>query len=453
MRFPLKSAIGPFDKFYCLSHRYSQNDYKIFRSAPLHEVAFGFAERGKTGALALLFKRHTYSLAPYILQLLDAIPEALPPRTYNQLLPDSSPPKLVLPRSSEDWVEKEETLKGLKAGKKVLFQAEDVDLKESTEYMVKLSKGLVWPTRDKIVNWYKSRSDEIDKCTGLLENCLSLLDFGVLKGFRELEALFEDVSDLHGLVFSNDSVDSEVDLRLAVWETLSKYEKFKIILNGTNEETALDRFRDQAIPFMVKNEALVKAQSADNHAESFLIRWLKEKAKDNELQICSVILAECCREQRYSSLFGSDEELAKVVLFCIYASSRTDEWSLMSSMLARLPGREVKSKEPSAVVGEVPGPRGLRTGFMKAFRGAVRGKAGDMQIEPPGGHVEESPHAEVQVSTLSEAVEWHLREAEGHVEAGQLLQQYQVSLFLVGLFPFFSTAVLSCIAFSKFCGV
>ncbi|CAM6100690.1 unnamed protein product [Calypogeia fissa] len=427
------------DTFLAINNgRYSQNDYKVFRSAPLHEVAFGFAERGKSGPLSLLFKRHTYSLAPYILQLLNAIPETLPPRTYSQLLPDGCLPKLVLPRNREDWVESEETLKAAKAGKIGSHEGDELDLEDSTEYMVKVSKGLAWPKEMEIVDWYQARAREIDKSCGLLENSLSLLDFGVLKGFRELETPFEDVSDLHGLVFSSDSVDSEVGLTLSDWEGYSKYEKFKIILNGVKEETVVDRLREQAIPFMTRHETLASpgsnaraAEDMDHDSESFLVRWLKETAKENKLPICAAILAECCREQRDSSLFNSDEELVSVVLFCIYACGRTDQWSLMSSMLARLPGREVKAKEPSTIVEDGRG-RGLRKGFMKAFRGAVGGMTGDVQMTmSPLGNVDETQPwslgtSDVPSNNLSEAFEMQVRQAEGHVEAGQLLLQYQV---------------------------
>ncbi|KAF8376793.1 hypothetical protein HHK36_031538 [Tetracentron sinense] len=46
--------------------RFSVQEYGKFRIAPINEIAVNLAEMGKIGALNLLFKRHPYSLAPFM---------------------------------------------------------------------------------------------------------------------------------------------------------------------------------------------------------------------------------------------------------------------------------------------------------------------------------------------------------------------------------------------------
>ena len=61
-------------------------EYREFRVMPINEATVTLAGSGKIGALNLLFKRHPFSLTPFMLEVLGAIPETLPVQTYGQLL-------------------------------------------------------------------------------------------------------------------------------------------------------------------------------------------------------------------------------------------------------------------------------------------------------------------------------------------------------------------------------
>ena len=91
-----------------LKCRFSSQEYAIFRKRHLDEIAINLAETGKVGALNLLFKRHTFSLEPSILRILDAVPETIPVHNYSQLLPRL--PKVETTGRDEDWVENEEVI-------------------------------------------------------------------------------------------------------------------------------------------------------------------------------------------------------------------------------------------------------------------------------------------------------------------------------------------------------
>ncbi|KAG6557446.1 hypothetical protein Mapa_000718 [Marchantia paleacea] len=430
--------------------RYSQKEYMIFRSAPLLTVALRLAERGKTGALALLFNRHTYSLAPRILEILDSIPETMPPNSYNELLPDVTPPRPFLPRKKEDWVENLDTVMAIKSGKQS-FEENDTDLslEESTEHVVKLSKGLQWPTKTKVIEWYFGRSREIDRASGLLENSLSLLDYGIAKGLRELESFSKDVSDLMAIIFTSDSDDVVVGFSLSDWESLSKYEKFKLILDGAREDNIVDRLREQATSFMPDGSSTPIAVSeahrnkdhsdVDANSQSFLVRWLRGAAKENKFSLCAAVLVDCCKEPREHGFFEGEDELAQVALDCIYSCTETgeDAWKTMLYVLQSLPHRDLKVKEPSLAFEDINGQRGLRKGLMRAFRGAV-GKSADSPLGMSPLISDDAQPMSPRTSpdllgtflgrgnVLSDELEGRVRLAEGHVKAGQLLLKYQV---------------------------
>ncbi|KAF9622425.1 hypothetical protein IFM89_031228 [Coptis chinensis] len=63
--------------------RFVFQEYSKFRTVPLSETAVAIAESGKIVALNLLFKRHPYSLAPFILSIIAAIPETVPVQSYD----------------------------------------------------------------------------------------------------------------------------------------------------------------------------------------------------------------------------------------------------------------------------------------------------------------------------------------------------------------------------------
>ncbi|XP_042982189.1 MAG2-interacting protein 2 [Carya illinoinensis] len=366
--------------------RFSMQEYREFRVMPIDEAAITLAESGKIGALNLLFKRHPYSLTPSMLTILAAIPETVPIETYGQLLPGRSPPTSVAVRE-EDWVECEKMVNFINS----LPKNYELGIQIRTEPMVKRCLGWAWPSTIELSRWYMNRARDIDSFTGQLENCLCLLDFAYRRGIHELQQFFDDVSYLHQLIYSDDS-DGELSIRmsLAQWEQLSDHDKFKMMLKGVKEENVVKQLRDKAIPFMqnrFKAASDSLGQATDNHLlvdynndESFLVRWMKEIALENKLDMCLVVIEEGCGdmvvEEGWNDFQGNDffkdeAEAVDCALQCIYMCTVTDRWSTLAAILSKLP-----------------------------------------QIQG--------------TTTRAEGLKRRLKLAEGHIEAGRLLAFYQV---------------------------
>ncbi|KAJ7965299.1 MAG2-interacting protein 2 [Quillaja saponaria] len=354
--------------------RFSVQEYRKFRVMPLNEAAVNLAESGKIGALNLLFKRHPYSLTPFMLEILAAIPETVPVQTYGQLLPGRSPPSSTAVRE-DDWVECDETIHVIKG----LSQDHDIGIQMRTEPIVKQCLGFLWPSTDELSNWYKDRTRAIDSFSGQLDNCLHLLDFAIRKGITELQYFHEDVTYLHQIIYSDDSGGGlSISMSLVTWEGLADYEKFKIMLQGVKMENVVERLRDKAVPFMQNRRHKTSLVGKDNalspkhdEEESFLVRWLKEVALENKLDICLVVVEEVCRDFQCDLYFRDEVEAVDCALECIYSCTATDRWSTMTAILSKLP------------------------------------KLQDGEI-------------------CTENLERRLRVAEGHIETGRLLAFYQV---------------------------
>ncbi|CAK9146529.1 unnamed protein product [Ilex paraguariensis] len=323
--------------------RFSVQEYSKFRIMPMNEVAVALAESGKIGALNLLFKRHPYSLTPFMLEVIAAIPETVPVQTYGQLLPGNSPPSSIALRV-EDWVECENMVTFIDR----LHENQENNIQIRTEPIVKRCIGFSWPSANDLCTWYKNRARDIDTFSGKLDNCLCLVDFACRKGICELQLFREDISYLHQLIYS-DSGGNEMNftMSLIAWEQLSDYQKFTIMLKGVQKENVIARLHDKAITFMrnrfqdttsLAGDYLVdNYPTVDKRVGSYLVRWLTELALENKLDICLIVIEEGCREFQSNGFFRHEAEAVDCALQCIYLCSAPDRWSTMASILSKLP--------------------------------------------------------------------------------------------------------------------
>ena len=61
--------------------------FTSFKDVELIDAARQYAAAGDVGSLTLLLQHHPVALGPYILQILEAVPESMDPRMYAAVLP------------------------------------------------------------------------------------------------------------------------------------------------------------------------------------------------------------------------------------------------------------------------------------------------------------------------------------------------------------------------------
>ncbi|KAK8936142.1 hypothetical protein KSP39_PZI013472 [Platanthera zijinensis] len=415
--------------------RFSSEEYSNFRVVPVTVVAVNLAESGKIGALNLLFKRHPYSLSQDILHVLSAIPETIPVQSYSQLLPGKIPQTNITLRD-RDWVECEHMISlidRMPGGSEKLIQV-------GTENIMKLSVGIVWPSATELVDWYISRARDIDGLSGQLENCLAFVGFACRKDITELQQFLEDITYLHQLIYCNGCTE-DFNMGLAEWEQLPDYEKFKVLLNGVTEDSAVKKLQEKAIPFMQKRsyDAQINSLEQKNdevvlmnykQGDSFLVRWMKEVAAENKLGICLKVIEDGCRESPISGLFMDEAELVETALECIYLCSLTDQWNLMTSILSNLPRKSLREKTLKDItpkhnlVSGTPRFSYIRSHLSKSVRHSsllnLNSNEEDTGLQSSGGM------DQLDSVATDDKLEKRIKSAEGHVEVGRLLAYYQV---------------------------
>lgn len=397
--------------------RFSAGEYNKFRLMPLVDTAIALAESGKIGALNLLMKRHPYTISSDILLVLSAIPETIAVQTYGQLLPGKYPPSIVILRDG-DWVECEQMASYINTSPGQLVK---------TEILLKHSTGFLWPSVAELSEWYRSRARDIDCLSGQLENCIAMIELACQKGIVELQPFFDDMKYLYRVVYSDEL--NEFIMNLATWENLPDYQKFKIILKGAKDETVVQRLDDMAIPFMSMH--MISSSNADKQEESYLTRWMKEVAAENELAVCLSVIENGCGESPIRGLFKDLDEMIETAIHCIYVCSATNQWNTMSSILSKLLHKT--KREKSLMASE----EDFNLKDAKQALGTSVVSYDDIQhvcadiLSGLGDNARDSYCHDSRAYQFDNIKSLDMREkmlkvAEGHVEVGRLFAYYQV---------------------------
>eukprot|EP00250_Pteridium_aquilinum_P020730 c24921_g1_i2 orf=108-4601(+) len=401
--------------------RYTSKDYEVFRQIRLLDVAVRLAELGKTGAVSLLYKRHLYSLTPFLFNILDAFPETISPHNYAQLLPSLKPFIPYIIGRERDWVEEVAILEIIEKYYVIDEEVPAVHLNSSTEHVVKASIGFVWPSETEIAEWYKKRAIAIDRLSGQLENALTLLDLGKQKGLSSLEDLWEDLSSLHWVTYNSSEANENIEMNFSLqdWQHLTDYEKFQAILKGVNESNVLSMLNEKAVPFL--NQKTRRKTVTVNHQEqevSFLVKWMKEIASKNQLQICAIVLTEACTDFGFNRLFTSVVECINTGLDCVYACTGVDQWDVMDTILSKL-HLICSQLQPNSQADQSSSIRHIGKGAARVVSSMYSKSTENTSKWDNGSGIsgKEGVYA---------ALDRKIQQALGHVDAGRLLANYQV---------------------------
>lgn len=88
----------------------------------------------------------------------------------------------------------------------------------------------------------------------------------------------------------------------------------------------------------MNNRTGKKTGTPDNQDQevSFLVKWIKETASKDRLQVCVTIFTEAYKEFGSNKLFKSELEFIDTGLDCVYACPGVNQWDAMETMLSKL---------------------------------------------------------------------------------------------------------------------
>ncbi|GJM87674.1 hypothetical protein PR202_ga03652 [Eleusine coracana subsp. coracana] len=249
---------------------------------------------------------------------------------------------------------------------------------------------------------------------------MAMIELACQKGIDELLSFSDDIKCLYQVVYSHEL--NEFIMNLVTWEDLPDYEKFKIILRGVKEDTVVQRLEENAIPFMKKRFHLISSNEG-RREESYLVRWLKEIAAENELSICLAVIENGCGESPINGLFKDLTEMIETAVHCIYACAATNQWNTMSSILLKLLHKT--NREKSLLASEDD----CSLIDTKQALGASVVSCDEMQrvcADILSGLGNCSVPYDINNAKYLDLLEKRLKVAEGHVEVGRLFTYYQV---------------------------
>ena len=220
-------------------------------------------------------------------------------------------------------------------------------------------------------------------------------------------------------------------MNIVTWEDLPGYEKFKIILKGVKEDSVVQRLEENAIPFMKKRFHLISSSHEHKQEESYLVRWLKEVASENDLSICLAVVENGCGESPIYGLFKDLAEMIETAVHCIYMCSATNQWNTMSSILSKLLHKTKREKsllasEEECNLKDAKQPLGSSVVYYEEMQHVCADILSALGNGPDDFyHYDSVPYDLNNVKYLDMLEKW-LKVAEGHVEVGRLFAYYQV---------------------------
>ncbi|CAG8678878.1 19269_t:CDS:2, partial [Dentiscutata erythropus] len=329
------------------------DDYAIFRDVHIAAQAMDFAADEFFDGLSILFTRHGNEMSPYRFTILEQIPETADPDDYESFLPrvgsnDGAEPSECLwhqePWRVYDWVENPIL-------KKQILQEEP----EEWDFDGILMKSVPYPASSSyITQWYVDRAHKIDSSSGQVDKALSLVRYGIKKNVKNLETLEEDLHMLSQLVYNcYPSSNDRITMTLDEFESLTEEEIIKTFLRQTDETRIVNDVRLYIIPFLklLPERRARKAEFSDKndkkylHPTDLLYKYILDLSSSHLDWCCLFFEASKPTLTAEERVITSDEDLAKVVLACLYGNTSIDDLNIQTRIFECLPTLDSDSSE------------------------------------------------------------------------------------------------------------
>ncbi|PLW11228.1 hypothetical protein PCANC_21251 [Puccinia coronata f. sp. avenae] len=196
-------------------------------------------------------------------------------------------------------------------------------------------------TEQQLTDWYLSRVEAIDHFTGCIDTAIEIIQHGAASGVSGLESLAEDLSLLAKLLYDapHTSGADEYDWTLEEWSSKSPDEIVKAYLAGSSPSSLIKDIHRLVFPYLGVLESR-RARASVPGAESTIPDSLRTWAlsQSNRLPMLEALIKASSPTRKLPERpIKSNEDLARILVACLYTSSSIDEWECMGSMFECMP--------------------------------------------------------------------------------------------------------------------
>ena len=309
-----------------------------FLDTSILQSAFTAALEADFTVLRVLFRRHAAQLNPFRLAILDRIPLFSEVSEYTDLLPQvdqANDVERLLP--GEAWRTNPDKWES---------STLDVMLHDRPE------QGPSPRTAEQISQWYQKRVEALDRSSGRIDNCLSLIQYGASQGVPALDALGEELSLLSKLVYGGSEQTAGIaqDWTLQKWRSSSPSAIVAAYLSGSTASTVVADIRRMALPYLFVLESQAERAGSPDPTlhERLLNEWLLAVSPTRLDIVASVYEASKPTFRPPQRIVRDELQLVRLALAIAYAHPGTSSWDIITTIFDCLPALE----EPAPISAE-----------------------------------------------------------------------------------------------------
>ncbi|KAA1065456.1 hypothetical protein PGT21_016055 [Puccinia graminis f. sp. tritici] len=194
-------------------------------------------------------------------------------------------------------------------------------------------------TEQQLTDWYLLRVKAIDRFTGCIDTAIEIIQHGAASGVPGLELLAEDLSLLAKLLYDAPYSSAEYDWTLEEWSSKSPDEIVKAYLAGSSPSSLIKDIHRLVLPYLGVLESR-RARASVPGAESTIPDSLRTWAlsQSNHLPLLEALIKASPPTMKLPERpIKSNEDLARILVACLYTSSSLDEWECMGRMFECMP--------------------------------------------------------------------------------------------------------------------
>jgi len=194
-------------------------------------------------------------------------------------------------------------------------------------------------TDQQLTDWYLLRVEAIDHYTGCIDTAIEIIQHGAASGVPGLESLAEDLSLLAKLLYDAPYSPDEHDWTLQEWTSKSPDEIVKAYLAGSRPTNLIKDIHRLVLPYLgvlESRRARASIPGAENTIPDSLRTWALSQS--NHLPMLEALIKASSPTRKLPERpIKSNEDLARILVACLYTSSSIDEWECMGRMFECMP--------------------------------------------------------------------------------------------------------------------